>query len=553
MNEIARILLCVTLAAPLAAAAFAQQPPPASGVAATQAVEFEPTPPYAERAAARGPVLALSARDVVERALRSNLDLMIERYTQQLSRQRVVAAQSFYDPAVSLATTVNSATNPVLTSALLGAAAIPSETVDTSGFGPALRQNLPGGGNVAAALTSNRTRTTSASALMNPAFSSLFSLAVTQPLLRGFVRTLAERQISVFRLDEEIALSQYRQRATAVLQQALNQYWELVFAIESYEARRRSKDVALLQYESTSIRAQNGLVAPVALTAARAEIASRERDILQAEVQIIAAENALKQLLSSDPASPLWDTSLVPTDRPDVDAEPLTFQQALALAQQRRPEVQQLRLQASQNRVDTAFLRWEKLPTVSVTANLAAVGRSGTVLRRTPEGTAIDAANPALGGLHRTFRQVFDFDFPAWSVGINVQVPLRNRSAAAQYEQARLAGARLATQMTRTVQALSAEARNAVQTIATQRKSLEAARLTAQLFEEQLQAQTARYESGFSTEFELLRHQRDLVDARVRELRALIDLQISLIGLQKATDTLLDALGVDLASLTVTR
>ena len=82
--------------------------------------------------------------------------------------------------------------------------------------------------------------------------------------------------------------------------------------------------------------------------------------------------------------------------------------------------------------------------------------------------------------------------------------------------------------------------RNTVEVIGTLRKSLEAARLTTQLFAEQLDAQTARYEANFSNDFELLRSQCDLVDARVRELRALVDLQLATIALRRATDALLD-------------
>ena len=68
--------------------------------------------------------------------------------------------------------------------------------------------------------------------------------------------------------------------------------------------------------------------------------------------------------------------------------------------------------------------------------------------------------------------------------------------------------------------------------------------MTTQLFDEQLDAQTARYEANFSNDFELRRYQRDLVDARVRELRALVDLQLATIALRRATDALLDEYGV---------
>ena len=360
---------------------------------------------------------------------------------------------------------------------------------------------------------------------MTPTFGSVFSGSVTQPLMRGFIHTATDRQVDLFRFDAAIARSQYRQKVTQVMQQVLNQYWELVFAIESYEARRQSKDLALLQYESTQVRVQNGLLAPVALTASRAEIASRERDLLQAEVLIINAENALKQLLAEDPSSPIWDAAILPTDRPDAEESPLSVSSAQDLARQQRPELEQLRHQLSQNRVDNTFYRWERRPTVNLTANMTSIGRTGTVLQRTPDGRAPDATNPAFGGFQSAWRQAFDFDFPAWGVNLTVQVPFRNRTADAQLAQVSVVGSRLSTQMTKTMQSVSVEVRNVFQVIATQRKSLEAARLTTQLFEEQLEAQTARYDAGFSSDFELLRYQRDLVDARVRELRALVDLQ----------------------------
>ena len=139
---------------------------------------------------------------------------------------------------------------------------------------------------------------------------------------------------------------------------------------------------------------------------------------------------------------------------------------------------------------------------------------------------------------------MFDFTFPGWSLGLNVQTPVRNRAARAQRAQVDIARNRLETQTTRTTQSVIVDVRNTVEVIGTLRKSLEAARLTTQLFAEQLEAQTARYEANFSNDFELRRFQRDLVDARVRELRALVDLQLATIALRRATDALLDEYGV---------
>ncbi len=521
----------------LAAGGLRAQPAPTPG-SRQVSEEFPLALPYIERVARERPVTTLGVREVVERTVRANLDLVIERFNQLVTRQRVVASQGFYDPSFTLTSSVGDATNPL--TAARGDTRIPGENVQTSAFGPTLRQNLVGGGSLTAGVTNNYNQTSSVTPTVNPTFASVFSASATQPLVRGFIRTATDRLVRNGRLDVDIGDLQYRQKVTQVLQQVLNQYWELVFATESYEARRQSRNLAVVQFENTRLRVQAALLAPVALTAARAEIASRDRDMLQAEVLIINAENSLKLLLSDDPASPIWATEIVPIDRPNPGDVPLTLDAALALARDQRPEVEQLRLQVEQNDVDRTFYSWEKKPTVNLTAGLVSTGKSGTVYQRLTDGRAPDPLNPSFGGYHNSWSQVFGFDFLAWTASINVQIPIRNRSAVSQLEQARIAQARLQTQMTRTVQSVTVEVRNLFQVITTLKRSLDAARLTTQLFEEQLAGQTARYDVGLSTDFELLRYQRDLVDARVRELRALVDLQLALIALDKATDRLLE-------------
>lgn len=489
--------------------------------------EFAPTPPYRQQAEARGPIVGMSVDEVVRRAMANNLDVLIERYNVELSQQRLIGARGAYDPQFSLASSLGTTINPL--AAATGVGAIPVERVESRAGSSSLRQSLPWGTIGTLAVAGQRVAAERPSAPAAPLYTSALSASVTQPLLRGFVNSSASRQVGISELDTRIARAQYRLRVTQVLQQVLNQYWELVFAIESYEARRQSKAVAKLQYDSTAVRVQNGLLTPVALTAAQAEIAARERDLLQAQVLIINAENNLKQLLAEDPSSPLWESAIIPSDSPAAAAAPaMALPAALALARARRPEVEQTGFQLSQNRLDRRFFKWETLPTVNLGATYAAVGRSGSP------------------GFNTAVQQLWNSDFPAWNVSLAVQVPIRNRAADAQLTQARIAGDRLATQLAKLQQAVGIEAQTAWQVIGVQRKSLEAAQLTTRLFEQQLEAQQARYDAGFSSDFELLRYQRDLVDARVRELRALVDLQQGVVSLQRATDTLLDDLKVQL-------
>lgn len=93
-------------------------------------------------------------------------------------------------------------------------------------------------------------------------------------------------------------------------------------------------------------------------------------------------------------------------------------------------------------------------------------------------------------------------------------------------------------------QAIIVEVRNSFQVVETRKKSLDSARLARVLSEELLAGETARFQVGFSTNFEVLRYQRDVEAARVWELRALVDFQLAIVSLQRATDVLLEENGI---------
>ena len=98
----------------------------------------------------------------------------------------------------------------------------------------------------------------------------------------------------------------------------------------------------------------------------------------------------------------------------------------------------------------------------------------------------------------------------------------------------------LNSQMKNQQQMVIVEVRNSYETIATRKKSLEAARAAHRLAQEQLDGENKRFEAGLSTNFEVLRFQRDLANNQVSELRAQVDYELALTSLQKAMYTIID-------------
>ncbi len=97
------------------------------------------------------------------------------------------------------------------------------------------------------------------------------------------------------------------------------------------------------------------------------------------------------------------------------------------------------------------------------------------------------------------------------------------------------------------------EVRQAVRSILTNEKRIEATKKARILGEEQFQAELNRKKRQVSTTFQVLNMQEDLAEAQANEIKAMIDYQLSLINLKRVTGTLLKEMGVKLEEMLTPR
>ena len=517
-----------------------------------QLQKIVPPESWTERMRRERTVLALTPKDAMRLALTNNLDIAIEDYNEDLNLQDIVRTKGFYDPRLSFSVGWNSNENPSR-SVLDAGQGISVNTSDNFFFSSSVGQNFPGGSDLTVSFNNNRFSTNSAFQFINPSFGSNFDILFRQPLWRGFRRTQTETQLSLYNLDRDISDSVFKQRVSEILQQVQNQYWELVFAIENHEAIRQSMKLAIIQHENNQKRVQIGVMAPIEITASRAEVATREQEMIQSEVQIITSQNALKQLLAPDPKASIWNLTLIPTKRPEVQDLSLSLDQAIEIALQRRPELEQNRLERDKIEVNRKYYIKESKPAVNLEAGIISRGNTGRVLQDvfvdtdgdgvpdTRTGRAADPESPFFGNFGNTWGQVFGFDFINYSVSLSVEIPIGNRANEGERALLLIRERRLLSMLRNEQQLIMVEVRNAYESIATQRKRLEAARVARELSEEQLEGENKRFQAGLSTNFEVLRYQRDLTESQVRELRAVVDYQQTLTDLEKAMYTIIDS------------
>jgi outer membrane protein TolC len=524
-----------------------------SGAAAGQTAPSGTQPSRPIASVALGSPRELTLRAAIELALRENLQIRIQRQDLDTADLRVLGARGAYDPKLGFTIGSASATTPA-TSILQGGVS-GAETATTRTFGPTLAQLLPTGGTVNASLTSARASTNNPFSVIDPVYSSGLTIGFDQPLLRGLFGNSVRHQLTVLNLDSRITDTQFRQAVADIVQRVQEQYWNLLYAQEAHKAQQESRDLAVTQRDQISQKVQAGLLTPVALTSASAEVAIRDQEVLQAEVGIVAAQNALKRLLAGDPHASIWGERLVPVDRPDVREPALSLDDAMKSALERRPEMEQVTLKVEQEGENRRFAQWETKPAVNLTGSLSSLGNAGQTFVPifdpangiTPVGRVLDPTNPDFGGSRQSFSQVFGFAYPNWNVTLSVDVPIFNRTARAQVAQADVGLRQLDLQKRDTEQSIMVEVSNAYETVQLQRRVFDVARVARELSQEQVSGETARFEAGFTTNFEVLRYQRDLGDARVRELRALLDYQIAVAALQKAVGANLDDADIEIA------
>ena len=518
-----------------------------TGEAAAQ--ELKVPDSYMDRMSQQGSVLEMSLKEAIRLALNNNLEIAIENFNEDLNREQIIGALGFYDPTLSFTVGWNDRSSPT-TSSLDAGGGVAVSNSSSFLLNTTMNQNVTGGGALRLTFNNQKFTTNSAFSFINPRFNSNFDVQFTQPLWRGFRKTNTKRQIKIFNLDTQISDTMFEQKVTSVVQRVVSQYWELVFAVENYETQRQSMQLAIIQHSDNTKRVAIGVMAPIEITSSQAEVATREQGLIQSEVQIINAQNSMKRLLAPDPQASIWEITINPLDRPDLGEITLTMPEAIQQSLTKRPELERLRLQMEQNEINRDFFKRDGKPTVNLRANFGSVGASGnvaqTVFRDTdsdgiPEPVGSEPAfdDPRFGNFTTAWSQAFQFDFRAWGVFFDVQIPLKNRANAANLATIAIQDRRFLSTMKDTQQMIMVEVRNAFETIQTRKKSLEASQLATRLSEEQLLGENKRFEAGLSTNFAVLRFQRDLAQNQVSELRAMIDYQLALINLEVAMYTII--------------
>jgi len=525
--------------------------------------------------------LELTLQDAVELALANNMDIVVARYnpwfadtdilkTESGGTGRGTAGASFpfstanipflsFDPLITgtvlfdqIAVPVN---NPFL--AGTGTTGVGAVSAHTAEYNFAVSQGFSSGTTVNLAWDNTRS-SSSALNLFNPAVQSSLYVTVSQQLLNGFGFFANRRNILISKNNRKIADLAFAQQAITTVTNTVNTYWELVYARQNVDVQQQAVTVAEKLYSDNKKQLEIGTMAPLDVTRAESELATDNQNLIVARTAQLQQEQNLKNAISKDPlAANFVNVQILPTDKPTPPEaiEAPSFEDALREAFVKRPDLQEQFYNLKNADIDARATRNALLPVATINGRYGSQGLSGnSAIAGTPITTAgsavvdsngspatvLGAGNvpveifvpnvtPSVAGTMKdgfgtAQSQIFHNTFPDYSVYLNLQIPLRNRSAQADNQRAILTARQQQAVMQQLKNAALLDVRNTYIALVQDRARVEAAGKARELQRQTFEAEQKKYQLGATTVYQVILTQRDFITAQGTELRALADL-----------------------------
>jgi outer membrane protein len=500
------------------------QTSPTSSLSAAAAAAAAP-------AEAQGPVRRLSIEEAVALALEQNINLQVDRIDPQVSDLAISVARSGWTPVFFSNVQTQSNTNPS-TGAFDGAATITNQNLISQ---TGVQQQLPwGGGNYQLFWNNRRATTNNLFQAFDPQLNSTLGFNLTQPLLRNFKIDATRQQVLVSRKNREISDVQLQQSITATMRNVKNAYWDLVYAINNLAVQRQSLDLAQQSYRDNRARVEIGTMAPLDIVQAEAEVAQREEAVILAEAAIRRQEDTLRALISNpQDQNDYWNMRIEPSDAPNFQPIAVDIDGAVRAALANRTDLSASRKQLENNDIAIRYFRNQSMPDVNAVVNYSSFGIAGTQYELTNDFPPRrgDALRRGFGG---ALGDIFGSDYPTWSLQLQLNYPIGASNAEANLARARLQDTQARKQLQSSELQVTTQIRDLARTVTTNGQRVESTRAARALAEKSLEAEQKKFTAGMTSSFFVTQAQRDLADARNRELRAIIDYLKSVIDFETA-------------------
>lgn len=465
---------------------------------------------------AQDATVSLSLKDAIRQAVEKNLDVKAELYNPAQAEADLRKNRSIYETHLTLDASYQDSTT-VATSKVTG------NKVKTLKLSPGAYRLFPTGGTLSVAYDNLYTDTNSSFATFNSYWQSDVTLSFSQPLLKNFGRDSTELNIRVAELSKDGSLKRFKGKLLTTVAQVESEYYKLSSLRDDLASKRISLELARRVLTETEARVKAGVLPAMEILNAQFGVASREKDVIDAEKGVRDQVDVLRVLLHMEDVR-----DIVTTDAPTRQEFQMNEEDAIRRALAQRPELEDLQSQLATSEVQSRVAKARTLPDLNLNTSIAMTGLAERYLR--------------------TVEQVGSTDYPVWSIGLQLDYPLGNQSAENDYIKSRLKTEQTRVQISSLQESITSETRAALRSVQTSYKQLDVADRGRAYAEERLKAYLKKNEVGLATTKDVLDVENDLAAARSNQIKAQVAYVTAISQLLKATGDLLAREGITVST-----
>lgn len=537
------------LAAVLIATVLGAQAPPEAPTAPAGTPPQEPSAPSAATPGAAPseqsapalpeepelPAMELTLQDAIRLALGYNLDLRVDRLSEDRIRREERIADAAFDPLFRTSYNLARFRQPSVSFLDFGSttSTISVNPFEADQWDVGISGLLKTGTSYSIVAGGTRGDNPDSSIFsLNPRYSSSVELQLTQPLLRGFGDDTVLTDLRVASRDAEISNLELRARIEDTCVSVANAYWDLLFARKDLDV----KEQALLEAQELLAINQRkldvGSGTEIDVIDAEANIETQRAGIIDARNARENSQDTLLDLINAPQhrqgglENPLFiQVEIVPTTEPNLEDVELSLADSVKRAMEQRTEVEQsvLSIQNREDLLDRA--EDDVLPRLDLTGSWANSG-----LEEDFSGS---------------WEELGSGTYYDWSVGVLFEVPLGNRAARERRAQARIDRASARLEQQRVINSVVLGVTQAVRDVRSAQQRLQTTRAATRLRQEQLDGEKRRLQVGASTSYQVLQIQNDLLEAQTSEVQSTVALLKAMTSYRKQTGDVLTVLGIE--------
>ncbi|MFC1604844.1 TolC family protein [Planctomycetota bacterium] len=354
-------------------------------------------------------------------------------------------------------------------------------------------------------------------------YEPILGFQIKQPLLRDAWEDVSLADVNIARLNYRIALFGFREKAEDIAAQVISGYWRLLQARRDFEIQGALLGRTLETLKKVKNRKEIDAT-DVQIKQTEASAKAREAALLQANKEIIDAQNTLVRLMLDPQLSILDEFEIIPVSEAALDTEKLDSSEILEIAMKMNPAIQRAKIETEIADINIRVAENQDMPRL----DLVASARTQALTRDRNE--AQDRLETG--------------EYDSYAIGLSLEYPLGNRQRHAELLKRRLERRRAISALQNVADQVAILAKEGITRIETyyseiqiQKEAAEAARIHLQALED-----SEPIRERLTPEFLMvkLQAQEALANSQRSEIRAIVEFNVSLVQLAQISGTIME-------------